>query len=257
MEKLIFNNTYRFADLVESYIYGESEFWNYSEKIFIDRALKFNKETLLHHYIETTIWNYYNRDIRKYGGDYIHYIFFFKGLFGAYNVVSNFFKDIGDEEESTDEYALNNLNDNFETKWHKHESVFRELFNKVADDVFYIFFGNRNLLIRFNKIVTNTVYDSVFPRGCLTKKGFIKRKNIPRWVKKAVFSRDKGRCTICSRDLTGLIAVDQKQHYDHMVPLNLYGVNDPSNIQLLCAECNLKKSGNIIETSDLYLKWWK
>jgi len=127
----------------------------------------------------------------------------------------------------------------------------------VADDVFYILFGNRKLLIRFNEIITYTVEDTLFPRGCLTQRGFIKRQGIPQWVKKAVFSRDKGRCTICSRDLTGLIAVDQKQHYDHMVPLNLYGVNDPSNIQLLCADCNLKKSGSTIETSDYYVRWWK
>jgi hypothetical protein len=256
MEKILFNSTYFFADLVESPIYAGSGFWNYSEDIFIERALRFNKETLLHHYIETTIWNYYNKNIRKYGGDYIHYIFFFKSLLEAYNVASIFFDRIGDDEESTDEDVLNKLNKNFERKWHQYESDFRKLFNKIAKDVFYIYFGNRNLLLCFNKIVADTVAETVFQKECLTQKGLIKRKHIPQWVKKAVFSRDKGRCNKCTRDLTGLIAVDQKQHYDHIVPLNLSGANDPSNIQLLCEKCNLKKSGNIIETSQLYLKWW-
>jgi len=127
MKELIFNSTYGFADLVESHIYGESAFCNYSEDILIERTLRFKKETLLHHYIETTIWNYYNRDIRKYGGDYIYYIFFFKGLFESYNVIFDYFKDIGDDEESSDEYILHNLNDNFEKIWHEHESVFRRL----------------------------------------------------------------------------------------------------------------------------------
>ncbi len=257
MEEIKFNSTYYFADLVESFIYGESEFFNYSETIFIERALVFHKETLLHHYIETTIWNYFNRDFHKYGGDYIYDIFFFKEMFEDYEIDSNLFNGISDDEESTNEDILDYLNDNFVKKWYEHESEFRILFNKIAGDVFYIFFGNRELLLRFNKIVADEVADTIFPKDSLTKQEKIKRKIIPNWVKKAVFVRDKGRCIKCTKDLTGLIAVDQKQHYDHIVPLNLYGANDPSNIQLLCQNCNLRKSGNIIETSKFYLKWWK
>lgn len=256
MEEINFNSTYYFADLVESYIYGQSTFWNYPEQVFIERALKFNKETLLHLYIETTIWNYYNRDIRKYGGDYIHYIFFFRNLFNDYKVETNLFDNIEEDEYETNENILNTLNDNFEDEWHQHEDEFRELFNNIAADVFFILFGNRHLLLHFNNVVAESVEQIGFSDSDLTQKGNIKRTNIPQWVKKAVFSRDKGRCTICTKDLTGLIAVDQKQHYDHIVPLNLSGVNDPSNIQLLCESCNLKKSGNIIETSKLYVKWW-
>lgn len=257
MEELKFNSTYHFADLVESYIYGESSFWNYSEEIFIERALNFKKETLLHHYIETTIWNYYNRDIRKNGGDYIHYIFFFKSLFETYNVDSKLFEKLGSDEDSTNEKTLQKFNDTFGTKWQKNENAFRQLFNKVAGDVFYIFFGNRDLLLHFNQIVANDIFNHELPKENLNSKGNIKRKSVPKWVKNAVFSRDKGRCTLCTKDLTGLIAVDQRQHYDHIVPLNLGGVNDPTNIQLLCESCNLEKSGDIIETSKLYLKWWK
>lgn len=257
MEKIIFNSTYYFSDLVESYIYNGSGFWHYSETDFIERATKFCKETLLHQYIETNIWNYFNKDIHKYGGDYIYYIFFFKNLFEDYNVVTNLFDKIGDDEDSTEETCLNTLNENFKEKWQRYESDFRILFNKIAKDVFYVLFGNRKLLLCFNEIVSDTVSDTIFPKKHSTLKGRIKRKGIPQWVKKAVFLRDKGRCNKCSRDLSGLIAVDQKQHYDHIVPLNLFGANDPTNIQLLCQKCNLKKSGNVIETSELYSKWWK
>jgi hypothetical protein len=257
MEELKFNSTYYFADLVESHIYGEAHFCNYSEEIFIDRALNFRKETLLHHYIETTIWNYYNRDIRKYGGDYTYYIFFFKRLFKIYDIDSKLFDKLGDDEDSSNEKILEKYNETFEKKWHRNESAFRQLLNKIARDVFYIYFGNRDLLLHFNQIVSDIILDHDFPTDKLNIKGKIKRKNIPQWVKKAVFSRDKGRCTLCTKDLTGLIAVDQRQHYDHIVPLNLGGVNDPTNIQLLCETCNLEKSGNDIETSKLYLTWWK
>lgn len=254
MDEIRFNNTYHFADLVESYIYGDSGFWRYSDEIFKERSLGFKKETLLHHFIETTVWNYYNRQFRKYGGIYEDdedFLEFLRNLFDSYNVEIDFFDDLIDVYESED------LHEDFKNWWNEKEPEFRELFNKIADDVFYIFFGNRELLLHFNELVAQTVKDTDYDEINLNSKGKIKRKNIPQWVKKAVFSRDKGRCTKCSKDLTGLIALDAKQHYDHIVPLNQYGANDPTNIQLLCEFCNLKKSGTVIETSKLYLKWWK
>ena len=63
------NHTYSFASHIDGNIQSEIGLWNYDEDIFIKRSLNFNRKTLLHHYIETTLWNDYNRDIRKYGGD--------------------------------------------------------------------------------------------------------------------------------------------------------------------------------------------
>jgi hypothetical protein len=254
MKEIRFNNTYYFADLVESYIYGDSGFWRFSEDVFKERSLRFKKETLLHLYIETTIWNYYNREFRKNGGVYEDnedFLDFLRGLFETYNVNIEFFDGLIDIENSDDLY------EDFRNWWCNKETEFRELFNKIADDVFYIFFGNRELLLHFNELVAQTVSTTDYKESDLNLKGKIKRKNIPQWVKKAVYSRDKGRCVKCSKDLTGLIALDAKQHYDHIVPLNKFGANDPSNIQLLCEVCNLKKSGNIVETSKQYLKWWE
>ena len=254
MDEIRFNDTYYFASLVESYIYGKSGFWRYSEEVFKERSLRFNKETLLHHFIETTIWNYYNRQFIKHGGVYEDnedFLEFLRNLFDSYNVSIEFFDDLVNIDESED------LHEDFKKWWIAKEPEFRQLFSKIADDVFYIFFGNRELLLHFNELVSQAVMDTVYKDSDLSSSGKIKRRNIPQWVKKAVFARDKGRCTKCSKDLTGLIALDSKQHYDHIVPLNQYGANDPTNIQLLCKSCNLKKSGNIIETSKLYLKWWK
>ncbi len=249
MDEIKLNHIYSFADLIERHIYGHSGFWNYSEPTFVDRSLKFRKETLLHHFIETTIWNYYNREFRKHLDVYVDnedFIEFLNKLFTHYIIPTKEFS-ISENETALEEKFL--------AWWN--EGEFRLLFNKIADDVFYILFGNRRLLLQFNLLVAETVVDNTYPLGSLTANDKIKRKNIPQWVKKAVFLRDKGRCTKCTKDLTGLIAIDAKQHYDHMVPLNQHGVNDPSNIQLLCESCNLKKSGTIIETSNLYSRWWK
>ncbi len=255
MDELHFNNIYHFSNIVESSIFYETNFWNYPEEPFIERAVSFKKETLLHLYIETTLWNHYNYDIRKSTDFYIEdpsFFDFVRELSDSYNVHFECLDEIVDFE-TYDE----NLDQKFKDWWERNEPNFRELFNKIADDVFYILFGNRMLLLKFNELVAEKVADTEFTEDNLNSSGKLKRKYIPKWVKKAVFLRDKGRCTKCSKDLTGLIAVDTKQHYDHIVPLNQFGANDPSNMQLLCQSCNLKKSGTKIETSKFYIKWWK
>lgn len=72
----------------------------------------------------------------------------------------------------------------------------------------------------------------------IANNGRLKRKNIPKWVKRAVFFRDKGRCVLYHKDLTNLINTDNQENYDHIVPLLQHCLNDVSNIQLLCKECN-------------------
>lgn len=44
----------------------------------------------------------------------------------------------------------------------------------------------------------------------------------------------KNKCAVCFQKLT-------KFHVDHIMPLSKHGTNETSNIQLLCAPCNLEK----------------
>ena len=44
------------------------------------------------------------------------------------------------------------------------------------------------------------------------------------------------------------------ERYDHIVPLASHGANDVTNLQLLCEECNLKKSARSEPVSSLYLR---
>src|SRR5690606_13289109 len=115
---------------------------------------------------------------------------------------------------------------------------------------------NRPLLLQFNKLVTNTISSVIIPQENLTSKGSIKRISIPQWVKSAVFHRDKGRCVFCTTDLTKLVNTLTNSNYDHIVPLDKLGANDPCNIQLACENCNKGKSNRVAATSVFYYPWW-
>jgi len=136
------------------------------------------------------------------------------------------------------------------------EDAFEELFSRMADEAFHILFYNRNFLLRFNELTSETIKETKFPNNLITKKGRLKRINIPKWVKRAVFHRDKGRCVYCNTDLTDLCNTLTKKNYDHIVPLDLYGANDPCNIQLTCESCNKSKSSREASTSFRYQPWW-
>ena len=129
------------------------------------------------------------------------------------------------------------------------EVTFCPLWEKTTDEVFHLLFRNRTFLVRFNLKLAEFRQqrgDSPSPK-C----------GIPQWVKRAVYFRENGKCALCKKDLSGLIHIDPKQHYDHMVPLKALGINDPCNIQLLCAVCNLTKGASPARTSSLYDPWWE
>lgn len=115
----------------------------------------------------------------------------------------------------------------------------------LTRELFYVLFQNRDFLFRFNSYMANA-NDSAQKR-CV----------IPQWVKRAVRYRDRGKCVCCGKDLSGLLDCEDNSsvHYDHMVSLRSGGLNDVCNIQLLCRECNLKKSADSY-TSLKYQDWY-
>jgi hypothetical protein len=132
----------------------------------------------------------------------------------------------------------------------------------IVPEVFFLLFQNRGLLLLFNDMmasqVANNLSDGVPDEyfHYFDAPGKLKRVSIPRWVKRAVYFRDRGFCTICNRDLTHSVNLTNVEHYDHIVPLAQGGLNDVSNIQLLCQDCNLKKQGSEATTSDTYEAWY-
>jgi hypothetical protein len=73
---------------------------------------------------------------------------------------------------------------------------------------------------------------------CCTWTGFSQNRYIPETTKKIVYTRDSGKCQCCGSTIN--------LEYDHVTPFSCGGSNEPSNIQLLCQECNRSKSNSCI-----------
>ncbi len=59
-------------------------------------------------------------------------------------------------------------------------------------------------------------------------------RTIPQAVRDAVWRRDAGRCTVCrSQD---------RLEFDHVIPFSKGGASTYRNVQLLCQDCNRRKS---------------
>lgn len=62
-------------------------------------------------------------------------------------------------------------------------------------------------------------------------------RHIPSNVRREVWRRDQGRCVKCeSRD---------KLEFDHIIPVSKGGSNTARNVELLCQDCNRRKSNKI------------
>ncbi|HLI77291.1 MAG TPA: HNH endonuclease signature motif containing protein [Acidobacteriaceae bacterium] len=131
------------------------------------------------------------------------------------------------------------------------------LLAQMADEVFHTIFPNRVLLSRLHEVLAiyvggfapETPADEPSIGKLLTRGGRLKRVTPPRWARRAVFFRDQGHCAGCGVNLMGLIDPLPAAQFDHIVPLNLGGLNDVSNLQLLCQPCNGKKAAGLIEPS--------
>ncbi|MBB3154482.1 hypothetical protein FHS16_004564 [Paenibacillus endophyticus] len=87
--------------------------------------------------------------------------------------------------------------------------------------------------------------------------GKIKRmSSLPVWLKRGMFFRDKGVCTICRNPLSGDLFLGIDPDMDHIVPLDKNGNNDPSNFQILCNKCNNKKRHYSSATSSYDIPYW-
>jgi putative transposase len=59
------------------------------------------------------------------------------------------------------------------------------------------------------------------------------------------YDLDRGQCAQCGANV--YLELTEEQHMDHIVPLAVGGTNDLSNLQLLCAPCNLAKGKQLID----------
>jgi hypothetical protein len=159
--------------------------------------------------------------------------------------------DIADEDDIYEYYSELRLDGSFDS-----------LLDRAVDEAFYVTFANRRLLLNFNLMMSKRIDDKELDEvpeeylGLFAGRGMLRRCPLPQWVKDAVFFRDRGRCVFCRCDLSGLITVGSDKNFDHVVPLARGGLNDVTNIQLLCEVCNSRKGQGEPMTSDFYQAWY-
>ena len=142
------------------------------------------------------------------------------------------------------------------------EGPLDSLVERAADEVFYVIFQNRELLSVFNGMMARQVERSRDEdvledyRRHFESPGVLKRVRVPAWAKRAVFFRDRGFCSLCRSDVSGSTNVSNRANYDHVVPLACGGLNDVTNLQLLCEGCNLRKGHRSSSTSNVYEAWY-
>jgi len=117
---------------------------------------------------------------------------------------------------------------------------FRAYAIKYAEMVFH----DRELCAFISELLVQIGYDGTYHPNETPPKQWVQRRPIPAWAIKAVRARDRGHCAECGRAVTEELEGDE--HIDHIIPLKLAGTNDLVNLQLLCDECNLLKSANLI-----------
>lgn len=142
-------------------------------------------------------------------------------------------------------YEIGDLED-IETFWDSAGGTerFQDALDELTEEVFHVLFNDLIFLQRFNRLCAGYIEIAGFDDGNRTASGTLKRVRIPTWARRAVFHRDHGECRNCKKSLAQIISRLDVEHYDHIVPLALYGANDVTNLQLLCDACNLAKSAS-------------
>lgn len=65
------------------------------------------------------------------------------------------------------------------------------------------------------------------------------RKWLSPQLRQFVWQRDEGRCAYCGAD-------NGEFHVDHIVPVAKGGSNDPENLTIACAPCNMSKGDRLV-----------
>jgi hypothetical protein len=264
MQPFVFRNIYSEVAIVEELLNSEYTFqrlpWDDPE--FLAVLSKYSKFTLLHHFVLTNLSNeegdYYWR--RSYyfvdeHGERQQMRLDTEAMLAEYGIQVRPYDDFVKENSELPE----GFDDEFKFWYHTHYDEFFLLWHMRTEEIFHILFANRPFLLNFNNRVSEYLRSGkvAIPAEYLDDKGVLKRQTyLPPWLRNAVYCRDHGRCVFCQKDLSGLLSTDRQVHYDHMVPLNLFGTNDPCNLQLLCDTCNLKKGGTSSSSASVYPAWW-
>ena len=265
-------DTYYYCNIVQNILGNQPDYLVTMHSLFEDErtvffAAPWQKWTALHRFVAQCVNGLFFEDLELYADKPLAFGKQMGARFQNYSIdhltMAEFLADrqrpaSGLDQDDAYEYLLElGFVGNLET-----------LIERIADEVFFVMFLNREALARLNSWIAGyvgqvTAEDLVSVDPAVAEQsvhfksaGQLKRKKPPRWVKEAVFYRDRGHCAQCGGDLTNISYVGADDHYDHIVPLAEGGLNDVTNIQLLCSGCNLKKGSRAIPVSRLYQRWY-
>jgi hypothetical protein len=299
-----FHRTYLLANMLDRIAANPFGFLHYLEEIFVNGGIEpyippFQKVSALHRFARSVIWsNFYDHMMppvtlvpsnkQKFQGAPMYdeevWVLPIEVAFEEYDLAFTSFNEYRElsglpplqpgfrrHVQSKDHSACDDsciaINDDYGDYWNEMqiaEPSLDTLLERMADEIFFIMFGNRSFLARLNKLlamyVTNAAFSEDFDTAKFFKHGSsgttLKRCSIPAWAKRAVEFRDRGMCTYCQRQLGTLHTPMNHAQFDHIIPLAQGGLNDVTNLQLLCDDCNNKKSARTQPPGQYYERWY-
>ena len=244
LERLRSLHVYSFSDVVYDFVLGANGLDN--DEIFADfldnpvKALTPHKDTLLHEFIRSALYESYAYPMDKFPDLEVGRLKFLL-------------------QEAEMECPSWMTSEEIEEHLDDADKLLSQAIIIMAPSVFYILFSDRQFLGTFQRRITALVSSMKhidYP-DLLTRDGVVKRlEYIPTWLKAGIFYRDRGRCQLCFKDLSGLGRPVRDIHLDHIIPLAMSGSNDPTNFQLSCQGCNLSKGRRAMNQSPRFSPYW-
>lgn len=223
-------------------------------EIALERWKKPQKKTLVHYYI---------KDLYVQSQDYIldkHFpvevICEMQSLLENYKIDYSSIGKIDVSELSFDE-CTDELEDYAYKLW---DFFIDNILDIIVDDVFSVLYMDKNFMHEFNRQCSKIIKQlkKIDYPDLLKEDGVIKRISYyPTWFKRGIEYRDKCRCSICGCDLSSAFTTIVDENFDHIIPLQSGGNNDPSNWQFTCETCNKSKGDRSSEFKNIVFPFWE
>ncbi|WP_100065756.1 HNH endonuclease [Miniphocaeibacter massiliensis] len=257
---------YYFANIIDTILEDDFPYLRNLNDLFGESQIQyyikpFQKHSAFHEFISFTVDSIFNEYSDRFDYVHTHKESHLKHWFDRYNIpTKNIYLWLNSKNKNLEYLTEIDVDDYYQDLLSSSEYYF--LLEKITGEIFFLLFSNRKILQRFNILLSS--YLELLDGSDIDKENIkyvqgnsrLHRQTIPVWVKNAVFFRDRGRCVFCNKDLSNLITNQNRINYDHIVPLNLYGLNDITNIQLSCQECNNSKRAKNCSTNNIYEKWY-
>lgn len=280
----VFKGTYYFANMISNilehpydYIRTISGFWDDGFALCIN-FLPFQKESVFHSFIYYIIECSFFEDIpdsnriEVFKKDYTAYLASTAGyanepfLTDIEYYAHHYKLDVGHPWDDAPQGLQSLTEDDVSTFFHElplYCENYEKLLKFMSNEVFNVLFTNRLLMANFNLLIARVISSSDLkdiPKDYVhlfQRNGVLKRTKIPEWAKRAIKFRDRGYCVQCHKDVSEMRRNISEAHIDHIIPLADGGLNDISNLQLLCERCNTKKGDRFYSTNNSSIDWYK